>query len=96
MTAAAKKENYKTARFSAKEIWLHDFKDIYVEILRQCDIMGCLEAVSHQLIEQMGFHYQDIPDEMRFIDYLSQMIRAMRSPNGRFAPCCENFFWTIL
>ena len=72
MTAAAKKENYKTARFSAKEIWLHDFKDIYVEILRQCDIMGCLEAVSHQLIELMGFHYQDIPDEMRFIDYLSQ------------------------
>lgn len=72
MTAAAKKENYKTARFSAKEIWLHDFKDIYVEILRQCDIMGCLEAVSHQLIEQMGFRYQDIPDEMRFIDYLSQ------------------------
>ena len=72
MTAAAKKENYKTARFSAKEIWLHDFKDIYVEILRQCDNMGCLEAVSHQLIEQMGFHYQDIPDEMRFIDYLSQ------------------------
>lgn len=72
MTAAAKKENYKTAQFSAKEIWLHDFKEIYVEILRQCDIMGCLEAVSHQLIEQMGFHYQDIPDEMRFIDYLSQ------------------------
>jgi len=72
MTAAAKKENYKTARFSAKEIWLHDFKDIYVEILRQCDIMVCLEAVSHQLIEQMGFHYQDIPDGMRFIDYLSQ------------------------
>ena len=31
MTAAAKKENYKTARFSAKEIWLHDFKDIYFE-----------------------------------------------------------------
>ena len=72
MTAAAKKENYKTAWFSAKEIWLHDFKDIYVEILRQCDIMGCLEAVSHQLIEQMGFHYQDIPEGMRFIDYLSQ------------------------
>lgn len=72
MTAAAKKENYKTAWFSAKEIWLHDFKDIYVEILQQCDIMGCLEAVSHQLIEQMGFHYQDIPQEMRFIDYLSQ------------------------
>lgn len=72
MTAIAKEENYRTAQFSAKDIWLHDFKDIYVEILQQCDIMGCLEAVSHQLIEQMGFHFQDIPEDMRFIDYLSQ------------------------
>ncbi|MDE7415416.1 MAG: ATP-binding protein [Lachnospiraceae bacterium] len=72
MTAVAKEENYKTAQFSAKDIWLHDFKDIYVEILQQCDIMGCLEAVSHQVIEQLGFNYQDIPEEMRFIDYLSQ------------------------
>ncbi|MDE7274709.1 MAG: ATP-binding protein [Lachnospiraceae bacterium] len=72
MTAIAKEENYKTAQFSAKDIWLHDFKDIYVEILRQCDIMGCLEAVSHQLIEQMGFDFRNIPAEMRFIDYLSQ------------------------
>lgn len=72
MTAIAKEENYKTVQFSAKDIWLHDFKDIYVEILQQCDIMGCLEAVSHQLIEQLGFHFQDIPEEMRFIDYLSQ------------------------
>ena len=53
MTAVAGEERYKTAQFSAKDIWLHDFKDIYVEILKQCDIMGCLEAVSHQLIEQM-------------------------------------------
>lgn len=72
MTGIAGKEHYKTAQFSAKEIWLHDFKDIYVEILRQCDIMGCLEAVSRQLVEKMGFSYQDIPEGMRFIDYLSQ------------------------
>ncbi|MDE6053112.1 MAG: ATP-binding protein [Lachnospiraceae bacterium] len=72
MTAIAKEENYRTAQFSAKDIWLHDFKDIYVEILQQCDIMGCLEAVSHQLIEQLGFNFQDIPEGMRFIDYLSQ------------------------
>lgn len=72
MTAVAREEAYKTAQFSARDIWLHDFKDIYVEILQQCDIMGCLEAVSHQLIEQMGFRHQDIPEGMRFIDYLSQ------------------------
>ena len=72
MSVIAKKENYKTVQFSAKDIWLHDFKDIYVEILQQCDVMECLEAVSRHLIGQMGFDCQDIPEGMRFIDYLSQ------------------------
>ncbi len=73
MTAVADKENYKTAQFSAKEIWLHDFKDIYVEIFRQCDVMACLEAVSRHVIQQMGFECEKIPEGMRFIDYLSQI-----------------------
>ena len=73
MTAVADKENYKTAQFSAKDIWLHDFKDIYVEIFRQCDVMACLEAVSRHVIQQMGFECEKIPEGMRFIDYLSQI-----------------------
>lgn len=72
ITSIAKKENYKTAGFSAKNIWMHDFKEIYIEIFRQCGIMDCLTAISHYLIGEMGFDYQDIPDGMRFIDYLSQ------------------------
>jgi len=73
MTTIAQEENYKTAQFSARDIWLHDFKDIYVEIFRQCDVMGCLEAVSHQVIRQMGYDCKEIPEGQRFIDYLSQM-----------------------
>lgn len=72
MTDIARKENYKTVRFSAKEIWMHDFKEIYVEIFHQCDLMECLEKISHKLIQEMGFDCGDIPDQMRFIDYLSQ------------------------
>lgn len=72
MTALAQKENYRTVGFSAKEVWLHDFREIYVEILHQCNIMECLEEVSHHLIRQMGFEWQEIPEGMRFIDYLSQ------------------------
>lgn len=68
----AREENYKTVSFSAQDIWMHDFKEIYIEIFRQCDIMKCLEAASHCLIENMGYHWQDIPQDMRFIDYLSQ------------------------
>ena len=51
---------------------MHDFKEIYVEIFHQCDILKCLEAVSLSLIQEMGFDAKDIPEGMKFIDYLSQ------------------------
>lgn len=51
---------------------MHDFKEIYIEIFRQCGIMECLTAISRHLIEEMGFDPDEIPDGMRFIDYLSQ------------------------
>ena len=72
ITAVDREENYKTVQFSAKDIWMHDFKEIYIEIFRQCDIMGCLKAASRHLIQEMGFDYRDIPEGMKFIDYLSQ------------------------
>ncbi len=72
MTSIAQEENYKTIQFSAREIWMHDFKEIYVEILKQCEIMECLEAVSRHLIQEMGFDFQEIPVGMKFIDYLSE------------------------
>lgn len=72
MTRIAQQENYKTVRFSARDIWMHDFREIYLEIFKQCDIMECLEAVGRYLIREMGFDDRDIPEEMKFIDYLSQ------------------------
>ena len=72
MTSIAGKENYMTVGFSAKDVWMHDFKEIYVEIFQQCDIMKCLKAVSVHLIREMGYDAGDIPEGMKFIDYLSQ------------------------
>ncbi len=72
ISSIAQKENYNTVHFSARDIWMHDFKEIYVEIFHQCDILKCLEAVSRHLIQEMGFDYKDIPEGMKFIDYLSQ------------------------
>ena len=31
ITSIAREENYKTVQFSAKDIWMHDFKEIYIE-----------------------------------------------------------------
>lgn len=72
MTRLARKEHYKTVRFSARDVWMHDFREIYIEIFTQCDILDCLEAASHYLIQEMGFDVQDIPEGMKFMDYLSQ------------------------
>lgn len=68
----AQKRDYKTVQFSARDIWMHDFREIYIEVFRQCDIMDCLEAAGRHLIAEMGFDHRDIPEGMRFIDYLSQ------------------------
>ncbi len=63
-------------RFSAKAVWLHDFKEIYVEILRQCDIMDCLENVSHHLIQQMGYHgWVILVDETELMGRLGKKAR---------------------
>lgn len=72
MSELARQERYKVVQFSAKEIWMHDFKEIYAEIFRQCKIMECLEGASRRLIHEMGFAYEDIPPGMKFMDFLSQ------------------------
>lgn len=72
MTGLARREHYKTVQFSARDVWMHDFREIYIEIFHQCDILDCLEAVSRYLIGEMGFDVQEIPQGMKFIDYLSQ------------------------
>ena len=51
---------------------MHDFKEIYAEIFRQCKIMECLEGASRRLIHEMGFAYEDIPPGMKIMDFLSQ------------------------
>ncbi|WP_285825809.1 BREX system ATP-binding domain-containing protein [Schaedlerella arabinosiphila] len=72
MTAIAQNEHYKTVQFSAKNIWMHDFKELYKEIFLQCGIMECLEGISRHLIREMGYDPDEVSDGMRFIDYLSE------------------------
>ena len=70
-SSMAEEQNYKTVDFSANDIWLHDFKEIYVEILQQCNIMDCLKGCAAELIRRVGYDQKEIPDGMTFMDYLS-------------------------
>lgn len=70
MTAG--KEGFVTVGFSARDIWIHDFKEIYSQVFCQCDILECLRLCSLQIIRNLGFVPEEIPAGMTFMDYLSQ------------------------
>lgn len=71
MEEEAKERNYLTASFSATETWLHDFKEIYLEILDQCDILRCLKACAEKIVIAMGYDPNDIAEGQTFLDMLS-------------------------
>lgn len=64
--------NYLTVSFSAREVWLHDFKNIYLEIIRQCDPEQLLKACASQVIMRMGYDPADIPEGSNFVDLLAE------------------------
>lgn len=72
MAMTAREEGYMTAGFSARDIWIHDFKEIYIEVLRQSGILSCLRRCSLQIIRNLGFAPEEIPEGLTFMDYLSQ------------------------
>ncbi|HKM05488.1 MAG TPA: BREX system ATP-binding domain-containing protein [Sphaerochaeta sp.] len=86
VSSLAKREGYVTVSFSAKDVWLNDFREIYLEILSQIDFLGLLERCSHKIVEKMGFEAQDIPEGMTFIDLLGQndMADALNRREIRF------------
>lgn len=72
MAMTAREEGYVTAEFSARDMWIHDFKEIYTGVLGQSDILGCLRSCSLQIVRNLGYVPEEIPEGLTFMDYLSQ------------------------
>ena len=68
----AEERNYLTVSFSAKNVWLHDFRNIYLEIIRQCDPEQLLTACAEQVVRRMGYDPAGIPAGGRFVDLLAE------------------------
>ena len=58
--------------FSAKTIWLHDFREVYLEILRQCDLLQVLRGCAEQIVREMGYRTEEIGPGKNFLDMLSE------------------------
>ena len=61
---------YKTVYISAKKVWLHDFKDIYVAVFNAIDFEGCLHVCADRVIKELGYNPGEIPDGLDFASYL--------------------------
>ena len=72
MLHAAEKRGYMTVSFSAKDVWLHDFREVYLEILRQCDIRRILRGCANRIIREMGYDPEEIREGQTFMDMLAE------------------------
>lgn len=71
IATSGRQAGYQVVSFSAKDVWLHDFREIYLEIVRQCDLNACLNHAAQSVIRNMGFDPTEIPEGTDFMTYLS-------------------------
>ena len=62
---------YKVVSLSAKETWLHDFRELYLEVLRQCDLEAVLRGCADSMIAEMGYDASEIPPGQTLMDHLA-------------------------
>ena len=72
MLDQAKALGYLTAGFSARTVWLHDFREIYLNILEQCGIERVLRDCADQITRDLGYDPSQIGKGQKLMDYLSE------------------------
>ena len=65
----SKSGNYKKVSFSAKKVWIHDFKEIFFEVLKQCDLEAILSECCKTIVKNLGF--TDAQYEGSFVQFLT-------------------------
>ena len=68
----ARLENYLTVTFSARNVAMNDFREIYRECLRQCGLDRVLSGCAAELIRSMGVDPAALRVGQTLMDYLSE------------------------
>jgi len=88
----AKKDGYLTVSFSANQIWLNDFKFIFLETLRQCNLDVLMEKCSKKIIKELGYDTSQIKQGESFIDYLATLGKNDALERGEIRNQLRKFF----
>ena len=102
LLAEAEKQGFLTVSFSARTVWLHDFREIYLEILRQCGMERMLSGCARQITRELGYDPDAIGSGRTLMDYLAERgegdplskgeIRAMLRKRFTRNPRLDNTF----
>ena len=92
MERKAEKRDFLVVSFSARELWLHDFREIYLEILRQCDIERVLAGCADRIIREMGYDPEQIEKGKNFMDFLSERGEADPISRGEIRGLLRYYF----
>ncbi len=76
MMIEAKKLSYRVVHFSAANLSMHDFREVYLEILRQCDIDCVLQGCAREAVRRMGYDPDTIRAGMKYVDMLAEQGEA--------------------
>ena len=92
MLDEAAARGFLTVSFSAKDVWLHDFREIYLEILRQCDIEHILQGCADQIVRELGYDPAQIGPGKSFMDHLSEKGEADPISRGEIRSALRSYF----
>jgi hypothetical protein len=68
----AEQSGYKAVYLSAKETWLHDFKEIYLAVFDAVGFEGLIDACARRVTEELGYGRDDIPPGTLLADFLME------------------------
>ena len=83
---------YRTVSFSAEEVYLNDFKDIYVEIIRQTDILATLRKCVDEVLRSIGMDPTRIPEGRTALDYYTSTGEMSVILRGELREVVTNMF----
>ena len=72
MQAESEKKGFLTVSLSAREVWLHDFREVYLNIIRRIDLERLLKGCADSVVREMGYDPEEIPAGKQFADLLSE------------------------
>ncbi len=92
MLEQAEALGFMTASFSAKSVWLHDFREIYLQILNQCGIERVLRDCADQITRELGYDPAQIGEGQKLMDYLSERGEGDAISKGEIRNALRRFF----